>query len=117
MILGMGFLGFFGVFLFPNISMQSFYIMNINKNITIMVIKLLFFITIRVFLGFFLFPNISKYFHFLFSKKICKKKVCSSFYIMNIHKYYHIQFEVFRVFLGFFISKYFHAVILHNESK
>jgi hypothetical protein len=43
--------------------------MNVNKNITIMVIKNIAGITVRGFLGFFLFPNISKYFHFPFSKK------------------------------------------------
>jgi hypothetical protein len=38
-------------------------------------------------------------------------------FVKNMHTHYHIQFEVFMGFLGFFISKYFHAVILHNEYK
>jgi hypothetical protein len=38
-------------------------------------------------------------------------------FVKNMHTHYHIQFEFFMFFLGIFISKYFHAVILHNEYK
>jgi hypothetical protein len=31
-------------------------------------------------------------------------------FVKNMHTHYHIQFEFFMFFLGFFISKYFHAV-------
>ena len=36
-------------------------------------------------------------------------------FVKNMHTHYHIQFEFFMFFLGIFISKYLHAVILHNE--
>jgi hypothetical protein len=59
MILCLGFLWVFWGFFHFQFFMQSFYIINIHKNITIMVIKLIFLLQCMFFLGFF----ISKSFH------------------------------------------------------